>query len=239
MKQKIINRIIYELEPLRTLYPEIDLIISDLLNNRFQSLHEFINKYYVDTKYSLEFRDFLQHAIDSNILDDHYLSLLNLPEHTWYYLDLVGISIILSSSRPLNMKVNDFDRLKEKISLKDNNLKNDAQSDSTEEDEVLIFENSDIEILRKTILKSQLNYLNNVTMFIEDLENSSEFDIYHKLLNLNDIRYIQHCLSKLQPETLRRLLEFLEQTEKNSNTLINNFIKEVIKLNINNHKNTK
>ena len=141
MKQKIINRIIYELEPLRTLYPEIDLIISDLLNNRFQSLHEFINKYYVDTKYSLEFRDFLQHAIDSNILDDHYLSLLNLPEHTWYYLDLVGISIILSSSRPSNMKVNDFARLKEKISLKDNNLKNDAQSDSTEEDEVLIFEN--------------------------------------------------------------------------------------------------
>ena len=52
MKEKIQNKIIAFLTPLRNLYPETDSIINDLENNNLDSLNKFVNKYYKDDSYS-------------------------------------------------------------------------------------------------------------------------------------------------------------------------------------------
>ena len=90
----------------------------------------------------------------------------------------------------------------------------------------------DIEVLRKVILKSQLAYLNNAKEFVDNLENMNDEDIYNALLNLNDIRYIQHSISNLKIDTLNRLLSYIKQIEENKHNLINTFMEEAIKRSI-------
>ena len=50
MKEKIQNKIIAFLTPLRNLYPETDSIINDLENNNLDSLNKFVNKYYTGSR---------------------------------------------------------------------------------------------------------------------------------------------------------------------------------------------
>ena len=54
--------------------------------------------------------------------------------------------------------------------------------------------------------------------------------------NLNDIIYIQHCISNLSLDTLKRLLSYIEITENNKHNLINTFMEEAIKKSIHQHK---
>ena len=61
LKDKVIDEIISRLIPLRTLYKEeIDTITNDLINDKFQSLYAFIDKYYQDEFFSEYFQIYLE-----------------------------------------------------------------------------------------------------------------------------------------------------------------------------------
>ena len=88
----------------------------------------------------------------------------------------------------------------------------------------------DIDALRNKIIEAQLNYLNNANNFIKSLEKVDEKTIYDSLVELNDIRFIQHSLSKLSRNTLERLLVYVQnKLEFNKHNSIDMFIIESIK----------
>ncbi len=232
MKDKIIKRIIEILTPLKTLYQEIDLIINDLENDNYDSLTNFVNEYYKNDNYSQEFLDLLTTLVKGGIIDNSFLILDNAYEFTNFnYRD----GILYLNSKAINLTSDKYDVLRTKNPYKKKEIKEEKIEDKKIDDDVLI-DVDDIEAIRKIILDSQLSYLNNANLFISKLENSDEDLIYHTLLNLNDIRYIQHCISNLSLDTLKRLLSYIEITENNKHNLINTFMEEAIKKSIHQHK---
>lgn len=232
MKDKIIKRIIEVLIPLKTLYQEIDLIINDLENDNYDSLTNFVNEYYKNDNYSQEFLDLLTTLVKGGIIDNSFLILDNAYEFTNFnYRD----GILYLNSKAINLTSDKYDVLRTKNPYKKKGIKEEKIEDKKIDDDVLI-DVDDIEAIRKIILDSQLSYLNNANLFISKLENSDEDLIYHTLLNLNDIRYIQHCISNLSLDTLKRLLSYIEITENNKHNLINTFMEEAIKKSIHQHK---
>ena len=232
MKDKIIKRIIEVLIPLKTLYQEIDLIINDLENDNYDSLTNFVNEYYKNDNYSQEFLDLLTTLVKGGIIDNSFLILDNAYEFTNFnYRD----GILYLNSKAINLTSDKYDVLRTKNPYKKKEIKEEKIEDKKIDDDVLI-DVDDIEAIRKIILDSQLSYLNNANLFISKLENSDEDLIYHTLLNLNDIRYIQHCISNLSLDTLKRLLSYIEITENNKHNLINTFMEEAIKKSIHQHK---
>lgn len=232
MKDKIIKRIIEVLIPLKTLYQEIDLIINDLENDNYDSLTNFVNEYYKNDNYSQEFLDLLTTLVKGGIIDNSFLILDNAYEFTNFnYRD----GILYLNSKAINLTSDKYDVLRTKNPYKKKEIKEEKIEDKKIDDDVLI-DVDDIETIRKIILDSQLSYLNNANLFISKLENSDEDLIYHTLLNLNDIRYIQHCISNLSLDTLKRLLSYIEITENNKHNLINTFMEEAIKKSIHQHK---
>lgn len=232
MKDKIIKRIIEVLIPLKTLYQEIDLIINDLENDNYDSLTNFVNEYYKNDNYSQEFLDLLTTLVKERIIDNSFLILDNAYEFTNFnYRD----GILYLNSKAINLTSDKYDVLRTKNPYKKKEIKEEEIEDKKIDDDVLI-DVDDIEAIRKIILDSQLSYLNNANLFISKLENSDEDLIYHTLLNLNDIRYIQHCISNLSLDTLKRLLSYIEITENNKHNLINTFMEEAIKKSIHQHK---
>lgn len=232
MKDKIIKRIIEVLIPLKTLYQEIDLIINDLKNDNYDSLTTFVNEYYKNDNYSQEFLDLLTTLVKEGIIDNSFLILDNAYEFTNFnYRD----GILYLNSKAINLTSDKYDVLRTKNPYKKKEIKEEKIEDKKIDDDVLI-DVDDIEAIRKIILDSQLSYLNNANLFISKLENSDEDLIYHTLLNLNDIRYIQHCISNLSLDTLKRLLSYIEITENNKHNLINTFMEEAIKKSIHQHK---
>ena len=232
MKDKIIKRIIEVLIPLKTLYQEIDLIINDLENDNYDSLTNFVNEYYKNDNYSQEFLDLLTTLVKGGIIDNSFLILDNAYEFTNFnYRD----GILYLNSKAINLTSDKYDVLRTKNPYKKKEIQEEKIEDKKIDDDVLI-DVDDIEAIRKIILDSQLSYLNNANLFISKLENSDEDLIYHTLLNLNDIRYIQHCISNLSLDTLKRLLSYIEITENNKHNLINTFMEEAIKKSIHQHK---
>ena len=232
MKDKIIKRIIEVLIPLKTLYQEIDLIINDLENDNYDSLTNFVNEYYKNDNYSQEFLDLLTTLVKGGIIDNSFLILDNAYEFTNFnYRD----GILYLNSKAINLTSDKYDVLRTKNPYKKKEIKEEKIEDKKIDDDVLI-DVDDIEAIRKIILDSQLSYLNNANLIISKLENSDEHLIYHTLLNLNDIRYIQHCISNLSLDTLKRLLSYIEITENNKHNLINTFMEEAIKKSIHQHK---
>ena len=232
MKDKIIKRIIEVLIPLKTLYQEIDLIINDLENDNYDSLTNFVNEYYKNDNYSQEFLDLLTTLVKGGIIDNSFLILDNAYEFTNFnYRD----GILYLNSKAINLTSDKYDVLRTKNPYKKKEIKEEKIEDKKIDDDVLI-DVDDIEAIRKIILDSQLSYLNNANLFISKLENSDEDLIYNTLLNLNDIRYIQHCISNLSLDTLKRLLSYIEITENNKHNLINTFMEEAIKKSIHQHK---
>lgn len=232
MKDKVIKRIIEVLIPLKTLYQEIDLIINDLKNDNYDSLTTFVNEYYKNDNYSQEFLDLLTTLVKEGIIDNSFLILDNAYEFTNFnYRD----GILYLNSKAINLTSDKYDVLRTKNPYKKKEIKEEKIEDKKIDDDVLI-DVDDIEAIRKIILDSQLSYLNNANLFISKLENSDEDLIYHTLLNLNDIRYIQHCISNLSLDTLKRLLSYIEITENNKHNLINTFMEEAIKKSIHQHK---
>lgn len=232
MKDKVIKRIIEVLIPLKTLYQEIDLIINDLENDNYDSLTNFVNEYYKNDNYSQEFLDLLTTLVKEGVIDNSFFSIDNIYEFTNFnYRD----GILYLNSKAINLTSDKYDVLRTKNPYKKKEIKEEEIEDKKIDDDVLI-DVDDIEAIRKIILDSQLSYLNNANLFISKLENSDEDLIYHTLLNLNDIRYIQHCISNLSLDTLKRLLSYIEITENNKHNLINTFMEEAIKKSIHQHK---
>lgn len=234
MINQVITKIINYLIPLENMYPEIDSIISDLNNYKYDSLNEFIKKYFSTLQYSPEFIKFITSLVKENIIDENYLVRVK-PDNSYTSTNISNLNILFWGSKPLNVTINQFNNLTNYYHHEINSSWNSEITPATD-DEILTIEEDDIEALRKIILESQLNYLNNANQFIETLEGESEDKIYHALLNLNDIRYIQHCISNLSYDTLKRLLSYIELMEENKHNLINTFMEEAIKRSIHTHE---
>lgn len=234
MINQVITKIINYLIPLENMYPEIDSIISDLNNYKYDSLNEFIKKYFSTLQYSPEFIKFITSLVKENIIDENYLARVK-PDNFYTSTNISNLNILFVDSKPLNVTINQFNNLTNYYHPEINSSW-DSEITPATDDEILTIEEDDIEALRKIILESQLNYLNNANQFIETLEGESEDKIYHALLNLNDIRYIQHCISNLSYDTLKRLLSYIELMEENKHNLINTFMEEAIKRSIHTHE---
>lgn len=234
MINQVITKIINYLIPLENMYPEIDSIISDLNNYKYDSLNEFIKKYFSSLEYSPEFIKFITSLVKENIIDENYLARVK-SDNSYTSTNISNLNILFVDSKPLNVTINQFNNLTNYYHPEINSSW-DSEITPATDDEILTIEEDDIEALRKIILESQLNYLNNANQFIETLEGESEDKIYHALLNLNDIRYIQHCISNLSYDTLKRLLSYIELMEENKHNLINTFMEEAIKRSIHTHE---
>lgn len=234
MINQVITKIINYLIPLENMYPEIDSIISDLNNYKYDSLNEFIKKYFSTLQYSPEFIKFITSLVKENIIDENYLARVK-SDNSYTSTNISNLNILFVDSKPLNVTINQFNNLTNYYHPEINSSW-DSEITPATDDEILTIEEDDIEALRKIILESQLNYLNNANQFIETLEGESEDKIYHALLNLNDIRYIQHCISNLSYDTLKRLLSYIELMEENKHNLINTFMEEAIKRSIHTHE---
>lgn len=234
MINQVITKIINYLIPLENMYPEIDSIISDLNNYKYTSLNEFIKKYFSTLEYSPEFIKFITSLVKENIIDENYLTEVK-SDNSYTSTNISNLNILFVDSKPLNVTINQFNNLTNYYHPEINSTW-DLEITPATDDEILTIEENDIEALRKIILESQLNYLNNANQFIETLEGESEDKIYHALLNLNDIRYIQHCISNLSYDTLKRLLSYIELMEENKHNLINTFMEEAIKRSIHTHE---
>ena len=234
MINQVITKIINYLIPLENMYPGIDSIISDLNNYKYTSLNEFIKKYFSSLEYSSDFIQFITSLVKENIIDENYLARVR-PDNSYTSTNISNLNILFVDSKPLNVTINQFNNLTNYYHPEINSSW-DLEITPATDDEILTIEENDIEALRKIILESQLNYLNNANQFIETLEGESEDKIYHALLNLNDIRYIQHCISNLSYDTLKRLLSYIELMEENKHNLINTFMEEAIKRSIHTHE---
>ena len=234
MINQVTTKIINFLIPLENMYPEIDSIISDLNNYKYTSLKDFIKKYFPDLKYSNDFIQFITSLVKENIIDENYLARVK-PDNSYISTNISNLNILFVDSKPLNVTINQFNNLTNYYHPEINSSW-DLEITPATDDEILTIEEDDIEALRKIILESQLNYLNNANQFIETLEGESEDKIYHALLDLNDIRYIQHCISNLSYDTLKRLLSYIELMEENKHNLINTFMEEAIKRSIHTHE---
>ena len=234
MINQVTTKIINFLIPLENMYPEIDSIISDLNNYKYTSLKDFIKKYFPDLKYSNDFIQFITSLVKENIIDENYLARVK-SDNSYTSTNISNLNILFVDSKPLNVTINQFNNLTNYCHPEINSTW-DSEITPATDDEILTIEEDDIEALRKIILESQLNYLNNANQFIETLEGESEDKIYHALLNLNDIRYIQHCISNLSYDTLKRLLSYIELMEENKHNLINTFMEEAIKRSIHTHE---
>ena len=290
LKNKIIDKIISLLSPLRKDYQEeINIITNDLINNKTDSLINFINEHYNSMNYSPEIKEFVKKLVNSKIIDKDYLNMIkdnNSFELT--SLDNNNNNIILLDNKPLNIKKEKIERIiKDKksnrkyklltlnaknyflsnskgLNVKENILKRIILSVKTikfkeeqkelsnnndiYEDNIISFndynkykeekEEIDINLLRKKILEGQVAYINDANKFIQNLEDMDEVSIYNSIMNLNDIRFIQHSISKLTSETLERLLNYVEnRLENEEHNFVDMFIEEAIKKNL--HKNKK
>jgi len=186
----------------------------DNLENLLETEYKYLNV-------SQEIKDFVNKLVSGGKLPLSYLKIVNECNR------LIGV-------RPINLKDISFRNLKNNL-VKTINYKNatifkTSYKEENNDDEVLSLDDTYIEKLRKTILNAQLNYLNNANSFIENLEQKDVGELYQTLLSLNDIRYIQHCVSKLNIDTLNKLLIYVDSLLKeNSHNSINMFIKEAIK----------
>lgn len=218
----VIEKIIKELNTSKKNKQEIKNIINDLENKKIDRLKSFIAKYYQNVFYSKKIKLLLNNLVNENLLSKKYLdylkvnvklkyTILNFSENKYIYID----------NTPLKLTEKDFEKLFRKT--------------KDYEEEFLSLDDTDIEKLRKKIIKTQAEYANNTDKFIFKLENKAEKDIYETLINLSDIRFIQHSLASLNIDTLQKLLAYINNLQaKENQSLINSFLKEVIKKILNN-----
>ncbi len=228
LKEKIIDEIISLLSPLRSMYPdEINIITNDLINNRFDSLKDFLNKYYKDLSYSKEMIQIITNLVKNNTIPMSYLEKVH-ESPSYLLLPIKENNLTLISSRAINVNTPKFNNIKKVyqpfIEKESVNLKSKEDTDEAET----------IARLRKKILEGQVAYMNDANGFIENLEKMDDFALYNALIDLNDIRFIQHSISNLSSSTLQRLLKYVEKKleETIHNNLIDMFIQEAIKKNL-------
>ena len=255
LKENIINEIIHQLTPLRTLYnEEVDMVTNDILNNNLESLRNFINKYYQDVFYSESIKKIIYNLINSNIISSSYLNIV-IGKIPYTFLPSQSDNYRLINSRPLNIKtfvlesfrkLNKNQEIAEVKELPTFNIKKPIKEtksiqNNTISNNISVKENKtsekNIDDLRAKILEAQLNYLKDATGFIANLQNIPASEIYSQLLNLNDIRYMQHSISKLDNNTLEKLLEYVSsRLNKSHHNSIDMFMEEAIKKSIHDKK---
>jgi len=215
-EDKIINQIIGLLAPLKTNYQiEIDEIIIDLLNHKTTSLKNFVNKHYHDLDINPEIKNLITNLVNDNLLSKDFLN--QITDNSYQIIDASNYVITYFKSRPLNVKENILQNIKDTLKKKNTSI-NTSSLENTHD-------------LRKKILEAQINYINNAASFIQDLEQKDASLIYNDLIELNDIRFIQHSISKLSQDTLKRFLNFIESKNDNHSS-IDLFINEAIKKNL-------
>ena len=238
----IINKIISLLMPLKNNYSEIDQITNDLINYNFNSLNDFINTYFKDLNYSDDIIELIKNLVSNNLLSKSYLT--KIIDNSYSIIPFKEKSILKMDTKPLNVKEYVLNHIKENSNPEHIHINHEfveIKFNLNKEEEPItespIYINDDdniyhdnIDKLRHKIIDAQLNYLNNANTFIQNIENKDEEDIYDSLIELNDIRFIQHSLSKLSNETLEKLLIFVQKKlELNKHSSIDMFIIEVIK----------
>ena len=93
MINQVITKIINYLIPLENMYPEIDSIISDLNNYKYDSLNEFIKKYFSTLQYSPEFIKFITSLVKENIIDENYLARVK-PDNSYTSTNISNLNIL-------------------------------------------------------------------------------------------------------------------------------------------------
>ena len=110
-RNQILNQIFKILVPLRTSYKEeIDKITNDLLIGDDKSLEDFINKYYGNTNYSNEMVSLVVSLVNANLIPNSYLEEVNKKVQT-----NETPSYKQASVRPLNVKIINFNKIKDNI----------------------------------------------------------------------------------------------------------------------------
>lgn len=218
----VIEKIIKELSLSKKNKQEIKNIINDLENKKIDRLKVFINKYYQDVFYSRKLKLVVNNLVNENLLNKKYLNYLEIKVKLKYtILNFSESNYTFIDNTPLKLCEKDFKKL--------------FRKEKDYEEEFLSLDDTDIEKLRKKIIKTQAEYANDTDKFIFKLENKNEKDIYDTLINLSDIRFIQHSLSNLNQDTLKKLLNYINSLETMSNhSLINSFLNDAIKRILNN-----
>ena len=232
LKNQIIDKIISLLSPLRNTYPEeINIITNDLINYKLDSLIEFVNNHFKNLEVSNEIKDFISKLVESKLIDESFLEKIKKQDPI-EFIPFKENNILLINSKPLNVKENMLEHIKLNSPTPELiKVNHEYKEYKLPEDNLNNIENQiDIDTLRKKILDAQLNYINDATNFIKELETKDEIELYQSLIDLNDIRFIQHSLSKLSKSSLNRLLPYVEEKlETNKHSSIDMFIIDVIK----------
>lgn len=115
MKDKIINQIIHELIPLRTLYSEIDTITNDLLNNNLDSLKVFLDNNYQDTNINPDLNNLVISLVNDGKLPNTYLNFINysIESPKLSKIDLVNfLNSKLLGYKAINIKHDNLNNIK-------------------------------------------------------------------------------------------------------------------------------
>ena len=218
LKTKIIEKIINLLKMNNVSDKEIQKLKTELENNNIKNLIKLINNNFQEVTISKEINQFIKSLVKSKIFDENYLlkinniSYVNFKEKDNFYF---------SSSRPLQLKntyLSQIKNFKELTSINHNKISKE-------------------EYLRKKIIESRTSYLEDPTKFITSLQEMDAENIYKTFADSHDITLIQHCISKLNYETLNRLLVYVEEKiNLNHYDVMSIFIEEAIKRNLHNKK---
>lgn len=243
LKDKIIDRIINILVSLRSTYPnDINTITNDLINYKYDSLIEFVNHHFKNLNVSNEIKEFINQLINAKLIDESFKDKIKTKK-IYELIPFIENNILLIDSKPLNVKEKTLNKIQDNtpipkiIQINHEYAKIDFPEPIIDDIDTLQSENQNntqeshinIDDLRKKILDAQLNYINDATNFIKNLETMDEIELYQSLIDLNDIRFIQHSLSKLSHNTLYRLLPYVEtKLENNKHSSIDMFIIDVI-----------
>lgn len=212
--KSIIDEIINRLNPLKIVYKEeVEEVINDLNNDKFDSFFEFTNKYYSDMDYSNILIQLVNSLVSENIIDKKYLNYVN---KNFEVTNFEENNVVLEDSIPLNVNEKRIESIETK----------------KEDIEELLLDKERNEIIRKRILEAQVLYIKNTKDFLSNLEKKSPALIYQELLNLGNISYIQHCISNFELDTLKSLLEYFENNTTDKKSMFNGFMKESITHNI-------
>ena len=201
LKNKIIDKIISLLSPLRKDYQEeINIITNDLINNKTDSLINFINEHYNSMNYSPEIKEFVKKLVNSKIIDKDYLNMIkdnNSFELT--SLDNNNNNIILLDNKPLNIKKEKIERI---IKDKKSNRKYKLLTLNAKN---YFLSNSKGLNVKENILKRIILSVKTIKFKEEQKELSNNNDIYEdNIISFNDYNKYKEEKEEIDINLLRK-----------------------------------
>ena len=223
MKDKIIDQIIKNLIPLRTLYKEIDTITNDLLIDNLESLEIFLENEFKDVNYSTELKDLITYLTENNILPIPFLNNneTDFPNTKLSEIDQLNYNkSILIGFKPLNVKATHLENIK-------NNVRNDINKPG------VIFFNSN-EISPKSTYTPSLDTFKTTSLNEDDklVENNSE---EKKLIPINEYTFEEDTSTiandeeflSLEDTQIEKLRKIILNAQLNYLNNANSFIEEL------------